>query len=440
MGSKHKQDRSPRVVLLGAAPDTGNLGVTALCYTTLVGLAKRGINDWVVFDHLTHHYKKLKLEGLPEGRFRVTGSSNSRRYYRSNNLWRQWHLAPCWPYTNPALRALRRADVVMSIAGGDSFTDLYGKHRFDTVTVAKRIALNFKKPLVLLPQTYGPFKDPQLIPIAAELIRESSLAWARDEDSLHLLKSLAEVTQPTENYMLGVDMAFSLPMMEPPPAERDRVEALVDREHGPVLGFNVSGLLYNDPAKAMKQYDLKADYKQAVLQFLVRILAETRARIVLVPHVVTPPGHYESDIHACQEVRLALSQYVVSQQGAEHVDRVFVADAFDHPSKVKWLIDKCDWFCGTRMHSTIAALSSETPCAAIAYSKKTHGVFAQCGVGDQVVDPRQVDTEQVVTDLWASWSARHELHKRLRETIPAVKQQCETQLDQMAAFCMKSRR
>lgn len=440
MASQSKSDRSPRVVLLGAAPDTGNLGVTALCYTTLVGLADRGINDWVVFDHHTHRYKKLKLDGLPEGRFRVTGSSNSRRYYRSNNLWRQWHLAPCWPFTNPALRAIRRADVVMSLAGGDSFTDLYGKHRFDTVTVAKRIALNMKRPLLLLPQTYGPFRDAQLTPIAADIIRNASLAWARDEESYHLMRGLADEKFLDERYMLGVDMAFALPMMEPPAKMRDRVEAMVDRSSGPVVGFNVSGLLYNDPEKAMKQYGLKANYLEVVSEFLMRLLTQTQARIVLVPHVITPPGHYESDIEASQKLQISLTNALAAQGRMKDAERIFVADAFDHPSNVKWLIDKCDWFCGTRMHSTIAALSSGTPCAAIAYSKKTYGVFAQCGVGNQVVDPRQQDSQPAVEALWETWTQRNITQKRLTQVLPTVLAQGEAQLDRMASFCMKHRR
>ena len=49
-------------------------------------------------------------------------------------------------------------------------------------------------------------------------------------------------------------------------------------------------------------------------------------------------------------------------------------------SEVKWCISKLDWFVGSRMHATIAALSSGVPCAAIAYSRKFRGVFATLGV------------------------------------------------------------
>ena len=436
--SDRTTQRSPRVVLLGAAPDTGNLGVNALCFSTLDGLAQRGVTDGIVFDFATHRYRPLHMQGLSKGRYRRTGSVNNRRYYRSNNLMRQWHLAPIWPFTNPALRAIRRADVVLSMAGGDSFTDLYGEHRFNTVTLAKLIALSFKKPLVL-PQTYGPFRDANMTKTATNIIRQASLAWARDEESYQLLQGLTGKTFDPNRYMLGVDVAFSLPVMEPDAQHRDRVEAALDRsQSGKVVGFNVSSLLYNDPKNAMKQYGLKADYHQVVSQFLMRLINETRANIVLVPHVVTEPGHYESDIGACRALHQALCSALTASGKAMETQRLFVSEAFNHPSKVKWLIKQCDWFCGTRMHSTIAGLSTCTPTAAIAYSKKTQGVFNTCGVGQQVVDPRQLDTDAVIEKLWQSWNQRERIRQQLQDALPAVLASSQSQFDRLADYCHKT--
>jgi polysaccharide pyruvyl transferase WcaK-like protein len=80
-----------------------------------------------------------------------------------------------------------------------------------------------------------------------------------------------------------------------------------------------------------------------------------------------------------------------------------------------------DWFCGTRMHSTIAALSSGVPTAAIAYSGKTRGVFDSCGMEDQVIDPRQLETQSVVEQLIESFELRAQTKQRLSTTIGGVK-------------------
>ena len=80
-----------------------------------------------------------------------------------------------------------------------------------------------------------------------------------------------------------------------------------------------------------------------------------------------------------------------------------------------------DWFCGARMHSTIAALSSGVPTAATAYSDKTLGVFASCGVENQVIDPRQLETEAVIEKLVESFESRAQTRQVLSTTIDGVK-------------------
>jgi len=87
-----------------------------------------------------------------------------------------------------------------------------------------------------------------------------------------------------------------------------------------------------------------------------------------------------------------------------------------------------DWFCGTRMHSTIAALSSGLPTAAIAYSDKTLGVFESCGVEDQVIDPRKLETQTVVERLVESFEKRAQTRQVLSTSIDGVKARAAEQL------------
>lgn len=105
-----------------------------------------------------------------------------------------------------------------------------------------------------------------------------------------------------------------------------------------------------------------------------------------------------------------------------------VAPAFTDPREVKGLIGKCDWFCGTRMHSTIAALSQGVPTAAVAYSIKTQGVFETCGQGDHVADPRHSSTEDVVAHLLASFDGREAARASLAEHLPDVRQIAQEQM------------
>ncbi|MFQ5655847.1 MAG: polysaccharide pyruvyl transferase family protein, partial [Planctomycetota bacterium] len=106
-----------------------------------------------------------------------------------------------------------------------------------------------------------------------------------------------------------------------------------------------------------------------------------------------------------------------------------------HPSEIKGIIARLDWFCGTRMHSTIAGLSSGVPTAAIAYSGKTRGVFESCGQGERVADPRKLDTDATVEHLLASFRSREESRAGLKRALPSVLRQAREQMEEIAAFC-----
>jgi polysaccharide pyruvyl transferase WcaK-like protein len=89
------------------------------------------------------------------------------------------------------------------------------------------------------------------------------------------------------------------------------------------------------------------------------------------------------------------------------------------------------------MHSTIAALSSGVPTAAISYSPKTLGVFESCEQGAHVADPCQLTTEEVVDCLWRSWLDRESARETLKAALPGVLQRVEMQMDDIAAACIK---
>jgi polysaccharide pyruvyl transferase WcaK-like protein len=215
---------------------------------------------------------------------------------------------------------------------------------------------------------------------------------------------------------------------EPKQPVPDEVAAvMIDEGRPPLVGFNVSGLVHGGE-DARQRFGLKADYGEAVALFLKRILDETDANILLVPHVFTERGHAEHDPDACEAVAEMLGK-----AGEERVTRL--PDGLS-PGKTKWAIGRTDWFCGTRMHTSIAALATGVPAAAIAYSDKTLGVFETCGQGAHVADPRQLGTDEVVNALWRSWEQRGETRESLTEHLPGVLARAEEQMDLIMQACV----
>src|SRR6056297_2896419 len=155
------------ITLLNAAPDTGNQGVSALCHSVVSGLVRRGVQHVTVADHgrgLRHAdwgYASVDLVGL----------TNSRRFWRSDSLRTARALVRAGGMIGAPSRAVVRSDAVLDISGGDSFTDIYGRKRFQAMALTKRMALDAGVPLILLPQKLGPFRDPVLAAEAVDILR-----------------------------------------------------------------------------------------------------------------------------------------------------------------------------------------------------------------------------------------------------------------------------
>ncbi|MCA9444945.1 MAG: polysaccharide pyruvyl transferase family protein [Candidatus Omnitrophica bacterium] len=399
------------------------MGVSALFHSCLHGLAKRLPNmDLTVFDN-KHGMRSVyqDIEGTPFAH-RCMGGRSSKKIYRSDTLWNIRIATKLGGLWNPGARALLRADAVMDISGGDSFTDIYGQRGFEYSCLRKGLALSNSRPLILLPQTYGPFKDPENYRRAAEICVSARAAWARDERSYEYLREMLGDRFDPAIHRVGVDVAFLLPTVEPD-MEADLRDYLEGSE-APIIGLNVSGLLFNRPEVSREQFGLISDYDATIRHLVERFLKKTDARILLVPHVVTKPGHFESDLEACLRVRDDFKK--------DFPDRIETAPAYGDPREVKGLISRVDWFCGTRMHATIAGLSNGIPTAAISYSPKTLGVFETSGMGDHVADPTRFETEGVAEILHRSFSEREQAAIILRDRMPEVKRQAEEQMDEIA--------
>lgn len=412
------------------------MGVSALCYSVVAGILRHAPSaEITVFDH----GRGIRGESVPLNgdvhQIARCGAFRTRRWWRAESFWNIRRLGRRgWP-SGPAQR-IREADAVLDISGGDSFTDLYGPVRFASITDAKHAALEFGRPLVLLPQTYGPYQHERTRADAADIVRRAAMCWARDGRSFETLKTLLGDAFDPERHRNGVDVAFALVPREPAtPLPQPVAGWLGDQRERPTIGLNVSGLIYNDPVAMRERYGFVADYRDVILGFIRRVLAETDANIVLVPHVLKPPGHYESDPGANESVLAALRDEPDNRIHRAAAGRVAAVPACaDDPGQVKWVISRCDWFCGTRMHATIAGLSTGVPTAAIAYSLKTQGVFETCGVGDAVVDPRELDTDAVVERLMSLLADREQLRDRVETGGGAAGHQAAEEMRALVDF------
>lgn len=414
-------ENAPQFCLFGAAPDTGNLGVSALCHSVVAGVTRAVPRARAtVFDHGRGVRSSHVALDDHEYTMQLVGAYHTRRIHRPECLWQArvagW-LGWAGTRVNRVARIIRSSDAVLDISGGDSFSDIYGMHRFRSVCMGKLIALETGTPLVLLPQTYGPYASAEARDTARDIVRGATLAWARDLRSFESLRELLGDAFDPERHRSGVDVAFALPARRPENVPARLEEWWGNRSAGPVVGVNVSGLIHGS-ASAHSSLGLAVDYEDLIGRIVTGLVRDHGARVVLVPHVVGKGA--ETDVAACRRVADALS--------GECGENLLALDGEYDQFGAKWVISQLDFFCGTRMHSCIAGLSTGVPTVGLAYSKKTRGVFDSCGQGDAVPELRGETTDAVLEQFFAVWADRDHRREDLAARLLEVKGIAQEQL------------
>ncbi|MGX7676053.1 polysaccharide pyruvyl transferase family protein [Plantactinospora sp. DSM 117369] len=406
-----------------------NLGVGALRAATLGGLLARepGADVTVFDDGWGQRAGHTFVAGRPVP-ISLAGARHSRRYHRPESYLNMRISAALGGLGNAGLARIDAADVVLDVSGGDSFSDIYGEHRFRTVAWPKRLALLRRRPLVLLPQTYGPFRSARLRAEAAALVRGARMAWARDPESYGALADLLGPDLDPTRHREGVDVAFALEPRVPDEPAYQRLAGWFEADPGPVAGINVSGLMSRPEGRV--QFGLAGDTSRVANRLCERLLEQPDTRVIIVPHVLTPGGT-DDDRVASERLYAALAP--------RYGDRVALAPSGLDPHQSKWVIGHTSWFCGMRMHSTIAALSSGVPAAVVAYSDKARGVFASVGQRRHVADARRLADDALLDALWTSWTGRAETAAELAVRTPAAVGRAAAQMDEFVALARAER-
>jgi colanic acid/amylovoran biosynthesis protein len=414
----------PRLCLLGATFATGNLGVSALtdgalqcilhryphARVSLLNYARSAEEySYASADRIVHlntialrFSKRLLLRNNVALLLTVALLSRLLR----GNQYRRAVLLERWQ----ALSQVDACDMAVALSGGDSFSDIYGMRRFFYVALPQLLVLALGRPLVLLPQTIGPFRSRLCRAVARHILAHASMSFSRDRQGLAYARELLGTHEAASRVRFSPDVAFVVP---PDHARWPRWKELFrPRESGcEMVGVNPSGLLAMGGYTRGNMFGLRCDYAELMVHIATRLLADPHVALVLVPHV-WGASNPESDETAVRTL--------FGRLRPAYGRRVTFADGPFDQREAKAIIGGCDFFVGSRMHACIAALSQGVPAAAVAYSRKFAGVMESLGLARLAVDPRELTATQVTENIWSLFEHRAELAAALKLRLPAL--------------------
>jgi colanic acid/amylovoran biosynthesis protein len=418
-----------KICILGATFNTANLGVSVLAAGALRCVLHRFPEAKIIqLDYAQAGYDFQFRYEETNVDIRFVNIRFSKKFYLSNNiallillalLYRLLALLPRFRdrlvSRNETLRELLETDLVVSLAGGDSFSDIYGMRRLLYVSLPQILAILLKRRLTFLPQTIGPFRAGFAKRIASFILKRAELVYCRDRISEKVARSLLGVDADLSKVRLCYDVGFDVP----PNASKDLALSELPFDGAEtVVGFNVSGLLAMGGYSQNNMFGLQVPYQRMVLSLIEFLIEQRSASVMLVPHVFGSSS--ENDLDACERIFELLRE--------KHGNKIGILRGLQEYGEVKHVVGKCDFFIGSRMHACIGALSQCVPAVSIAYSDKFIGVMEMVGVEDLVVDPRGLNEEQILSAVDVLFHRRAELRRELESRMPMVKQTIQSVL------------
>lgn len=415
-----------KVCLLGATFETGNMGVSALTAGIIESIIHNDPKAEIILLDAGKERTSYKFKTSDhEVSIRLVNMKFSKKIYLSNHvimLILQSLLFSIIPSRmirerllsgNQILNYICSSDYVASINGGDSFSDIYGLKRFFFVVLPQFLILFLKKPLILLPQTIGPFEGKMTRFLARYILENARTIYSRDYIGLNEARELMREKYQSQKLQFCHDVGFVIPPLKPKKMDLDGLLESAERKND-VTGLNVSGLLYMGGYTTKNMFGLKTDYKELIYDLIDLLINKKQVTVLIVPHVF---GFIDPE---CDNL---VSEKIYAELKPKYQDRLFLARGHYNQNEIKCIIGMCNFFIGSRMHACIAALSQGIPAVGIAYSKKFKGVFETVGLQHLVADPRSLGKEEIFAIIDHSIEDRKNISTMLQKLMPEVRQE-----------------
>jgi len=237
-----------------------------------------------------------------------------------------------------------------------------------------RLAQSFKKPIYILPNSFGPFNGIFVRGMIKKTLKKCEVIMSRENISHQMLNQIN-----IKNYLCP-DLGFYLQKSKNNSDEINKIKGLYPKHK--LVGITVRPYRFPFSKKPNLKYD---EYKASIV-FLCHWLFKNGYLPVFVNHTLSTRSH-ESDMRAIIEITSKLGEglyYVVSNDNFDCRDLKEVYSCFDY-------------VIGTRFHSVIFALSEKVPSIAITYGgNKGEGIMVDMGLANYFIPIEKVFSESLI--------------------------------------------
>ncbi len=324
------------------------------------------------------------------------------------NLSKKFNLFPLLKrFSLPSqMRIFLQSDCVINLNGGDCFTDRYTLKMTLISFYYQIIFLLLHKPVILLPQTIGPFTNPITKFCAKIVLDRAEIIMIREKRSELYLQNMGVINK---NIFLIPDTAFYLE-----PCSSDRIQKILENEGissftQVLIGISLRySVIPSDGNVGLPIYQNYADVMAKTIDYLCN---EFDARILIIPH-------------SGLKYNKLLKRDILDKISSKNKAKIYCIEKREYTSEeLKGVIGKCNMFIGSYMHANVAALSMCVPTIGLSYSYKFQGIFEMLGQEECVCDLKNLTYENIISKVNDVWNKKEKIRKELEARMIVIQKQ-----------------
>jgi len=303
------------------------------------------------------------------------------------------------PYRKEVFHRIRESDVVISCSD-ENFKEtasllplnVYWLFTWWSMlferTIEVLVAKSFNKPVVMFPNSVGPFRTWVGRFLSKLALNNCSSVIIRDPISYRIVKSIGIKSK----MFLTSDMAL---LFKP---ETKTVQEIT--EH-PVIGVCPGVYSFSIPMQQIKKYI--AEHAVA----LDAAVEKHGFHVLFLPHYIS--GFAYDD--------LEISKFILENMKHRENARIL---RINDLSEFKLLINQVDLLISSKMHPAVLAVSGHVPSIAIVYDHKQTGFFRDLGMSEYTLRLQETSGSELLSRIDKVWLEREKIKKLLGVRVPVL--------------------
>lgn len=295
------------------------------------------------------------------------------------------------------LREFRSADIIFVKGGGfiHSYGEISAPYLMWFFLFYVRLAKKLNKNVVVLPNSYGPFKGYSVKSQVKNALKEADIIYAREQQSAKELGKLLKRSIPVEK-----DLGFFLKKGTSSGLQK-YVPVDFFAGHPKKVGITVRPWRFPGTVNGNAKF---GEYIKSVAK-LAEYITDKGDKVLFFNQAIGPNSH--------EDDRIAIAEVLYLLKGNKNV--FWVNENFTC-EELQSLYAELDFMVGTRFHSVIFALTGGVPSMAIGYGgNKARGIMSDFGLKEYNVPIDSLNTEILISTFDQLVVNADEVRKQLKK-------------------------